>query len=139
VRGELVERDARLAAVRHVLPGEGDERGEVGVAVARLGEQRQMRDERRCVTRRRRDDDGELRADDRRQLGLARGGGEADDPSELVVIGDRERGEPEVLRPRDERLGQRSAVEEGERGVGVELGVAHSSELVGWIAGSLVG
>jgi hypothetical protein len=119
--------------VRHVLAREGDERGEVGVAVARLGEQRQMRDERRRVTDAGRNDDGELRADDRRQLGLAGRGGEADDPSELVVIGDRERGEPELLRPRDERLGERGTVEEGESGVGVKLGVAHSGELVGWI------
>jgi hypothetical protein len=69
--------------MRHVLPREGDERGEVGVALARLGEEGQVGDERLATLR---DDDGELRADDRRQLRVARRGGEADDPSELVVI-----------------------------------------------------
>ena len=119
-----------MTAVRHVLPREGDEGGEVGVAVARLGEQWQMRDERLAALRY---DDGELRPDDRRQLHLARRGGEANDPSELVVVGDRERGEPELLCPRDERLGKRGAVEEREGGVGVELGVLHFGELVSWL------
>jgi hypothetical protein len=113
--------------VRHVLARDGDERGEVGIAVARLGEQGQVRDERLRFTSAGGDDDGELRTDDRRQLGLARGGCEADDASELVVIGDRERGEAELLRARDERLGKRGAVEEGEGGMGVELGVSPQS------------
>ena len=139
MRGELVERDARLATVRHVLPREGDERGEVAVALARLGEQRQVRDERLRVTRARWNDDGELGADDRRQLRFARRGGEADDASELVVVGDRERGEAELLRARDERLGERGAVEEREGGVGVELGVGNHRELVSWMASWLVG
>ena len=84
------------------------------------------------VARRRSNDDGELRADDRRQLRLARRGGEAHDAAELVVVGDRERGEAELLRARDERLGKRGAVEEREGGVGVELGVLHCGELVSW-------
>ena len=84
-------------------------------------------------------DDGELGADDRRELGLARRGGEADDPPELVVVSDRQRGEPELLRPRDERLGEHGAVEKGEGGVGVELGVLHGGELVSWIASWVVG
>jgi hypothetical protein len=38
------------------------------------------------------------------------------------VIGERERGEAELLCAQHERLGKRGAVEEGEGGVGVELG-----------------
>ena len=84
-------------------------------------------------------DDGELGPDDRRQLRVACRRREADDASELVMVGDGERGEAELLRARDERLGERGAVEEGESGVGVELGVLHCGELVSWIASWLVG
>ena len=124
VRCELVERHARRAA-RCIASCEGDERGEVAVSLARFGEQGQVGDEWLGVVSARLDGDGELRTDEPAQPRLVRRDGEAHGATELVVIGEREGGEAEFLRARDERLGQRGAVEQGEAGVTVELSVGH--------------
>ncbi len=65
----------------------------------------------------------ELQPDDRVQPGLAGRGREPDDPVETLVIGDRERRQPELDRPLDELIGGRGAIQEREVRVAVELGV----------------
>ena len=67
--------------------------------------------------------DGELRADEAGEPHVARGGGEADRAAELVVVGEGECGQPELGRARDEQLRQRGAIEQGEAGMTVQLGV----------------
>ena len=69
--------------------------------------------------------EGELGAEHSGKVVLAGGEREAHDAVEAVVIGDRERGEPEARRLRRQLLGVTGAVEEGEIGVAVELGVRH--------------
>ena len=121
MRRELVERDARLTATRRIAARERDERGEVGVPLARLGKQREMGEQRIPVARA--DGHGELGADETGESRVARGGGEADRAPELVVIGEGERGKSELGRARDEQLRQRGAIEQGEAGMTVQLGV----------------
>jgi len=60
---------------------------------------------------RERDIDGELGAEYPGQTGLAGGGREAHRATDIIVIGEGERGEPEVARARDERLGIARAIE----------------------------
>ena len=65
----------------------------------------------------------ELGADDAADPELGRGLREPDRSPQVVVIGESERGIAECLGSRDECLGFGGAVEEGEDGVAVELGV----------------
>ena len=67
----------------------------------------------------------DLGAEHRRQADGAGGLGEAHDAVEAVVVGERERLEPEPGRLGDQFLGVRGAVEEREVGVAVQLGVRH--------------
>ena len=70
-----------------------------------------------------RDAEGELGAEDRPHAERAGRLGEPDDAVEPVVVGERERLEPEPGRLLGELLRLARAVEEAERGVGVQLGV----------------
>jgi hypothetical protein len=67
--------------------------------------------------------EGELSAENGREAVRTGGLGEADDAVEAVVIGDREPGEPEPGGLVGQLLGMAGAVEEGEVGVAVQLGV----------------
>src|SRR5438128_12373689 len=58
---ELFERDARAAACLRISSSECDQRREIRVALARLGEQRQVRDELLVIVW---NGDGELRTND---------------------------------------------------------------------------
>ena len=69
--------------------------------------------------------EGELGAEDGGQVQLAGRLGEADHAVEAVVIGERQRLEPEAGGLGHQLLGERGAVEEREVGVGVQLGVGH--------------
>ena len=88
---------------------------EVGVAAARLDEERHVR---ASVER-------HLRAGDRPHTGVLRGVGELERAVDAVVVGQRERLVAELGGPRDELLRMRRAVEERVRGVAVQLDVAH--------------
>ena len=67
---------------------------------------------------------GQLGTEDRGQSHTHCRPGEPDDAVEAVVVGDREPVEAEASRLVDELLGVAGAVEEGEVGVAVQLGVA---------------
>ncbi len=118
VRRELVERDARLAA-RMVETRPRDQCAEMAPSLPRLREADEMGAETRDLvlaahhTRnhprafeswRQRHVDGEFGAENPRKSRGPRGGREAHRPAEVVVVGEREGGEPERLRARDEGL-----------------------------------
>jgi hypothetical protein len=69
--------------------------------------------------------EGELAAEHRGEAVGSRCFGEADDAVEAVVIGERQRLEPQPHRLFDQLLGMGPAVEEAEVGVAVQLGVRH--------------
>ena len=71
------------------------------------------------------DPERQLGAEDRREAVVARGEREAHHAVEAVVVGDGQAGEPEARRFDRQLLGMAGAVEEGEVGVAVELGVRH--------------
>ena len=59
---------------------------------------------------------------------VARRRGEAHHASQLVVIGEGERGQPQLRRARDEQLRERRRRRGGRSGVAVQLGVGHRSQ-----------
>ena len=121
VTGECIEIDAWLAA-RSLHARERHERGEIAVAFARLGEQDEVM-EILGRGRERLDRDRQLRADDRADADLAGCLREAHRATQLVMVGERERGIAQLRRACDEHFGERGTVEQRERRVAVELHV----------------
>ena len=74
------------------------------------------------------DPERQLGAEDRREVVLTRREREAHRAVETVVVGDRQPGQPEARRLLRQLLGVAGAVEEGEVGVAVQLGVAMFGE-----------
>ncbi len=94
----------------------GDRPAEVAVARRRLAQHGHV--ERPCVIAH-----GQLGAGDRPHPGIACRLGEDERAAQVVVIGQRERLEPELGGPQGELLGLGGAVQERERRVAVQLGV----------------
>ena len=69
--------------------------------------------------------DRELCPNDGRQSGFQCRGVEPHRSAQLVVIGDRERGQPELHGARDEHLRKRGAIEQREAGMTVKFRVLH--------------
>lgn len=67
--------------------------------------------------------DRQLGPDDPREVGGLRGCGEAHRAAQVIVVGERERGEPQFHRALHEALRVGSAVEQREGGVAMQLGV----------------
>src|SRR5690606_31436910 len=99
VCGELFEGDAWMAA-RMIATCARDERADVTVSLARLGEEHQARGA-ISVGRYERD----LRADDAADAEFTRSGGETHSAAEVVVIGEREGGRAERVGACGECLG----------------------------------
>lgn len=122
---EAGEREARRALLSREL-ALADRSGEAGVPAGSLGEDHEMLAGRvghpvrgwAAV-------DGELGAEDGREVDLGGRRGEPDDAVEAVVVRDGEGGEAEAARLVDELLGVTRPVEEREVGVAMQLGVGH--------------
>src|SRR6266508_1669530 len=95
----------------------GDQPAQVRVSLGRLGEERHGG----TVEQR------ELGAGDRRETELLRRVRERQRAVETFVVGEGERRKTEPLRRERELLGERGAVQEGEGGVAMELGVHRRS------------
>ena len=127
VARERVEIHARSPA-RVIEPRPRDERTQVAVSHAVLGEQHEVRQQRfgfggagsvhHLYT--------QLHTDQPRKLRLPRRRGEPHHAADVVVIGERERAKPKRHRARHELLWVRGPVEHRERGVAVQFGVRHS-------------
>ena len=123
--GEPVEREARRALLPRELPL-ADRPGEAGVPAGPLGEHDEVLARRvGDPVRGRAAVEGELGAEDGREVDLGGRRGEPDDPVEAVVVGDRQGGEAEAARLVDELLGVARPIEEREVGVAMQLGVGH--------------
>ncbi len=110
---EVVERGGSLGVGGHAIEARGGEQpAEVGVALLRLGQERQVL--RGCIgcaqrgVRRQR----HLRPEDGVQAGAAGGAPEAHDPRERIVVGERQCVKSQHLGARHKRLGERGAVKQ---------------------------
>ena len=120
--GALAQRVQRRARARAVLDVRGREQlREIGVARARLGEQRDV--EGAVLV-----GDRQLASGDGPQAERLGGVRELERAAEVVVIGQRERPVAELVRTGDQFLRPRGAVEEGVGRVAVELRVGNRQE-----------
>jgi hypothetical protein len=141
VARERVEVDAGVPALAsHARPR--DERRDVAVALARLGEEEEMgavgfgvRGSGFRICRnpepgtRNPDVDRQLHPHDPADRVLLGGLGEADDATEVVVVGEGERGVAERGGARDERLGGGGAIHQREHGMAVQLDVVRGARV----------
>ena len=127
VPGQVVDETGRVVDGAALLPGQlggGDRRGDAVVALGPPGEDEQVLPDRVGLpTLRRGQAEGELGAEDCREVVALRGLGETWRPVEAVVVGQREAAQPEPDRLLDQLARTARPVEEGEVRVGVQLGV----------------
>ena len=129
VVGQGVEGDDRLALLPAGQVGLGDDPAEAGVALGVPGQHHQVGavgvGDAGAERPGSGPGDGELGPEDGGQADGPGRLGEADHPVEAVVVGEGQGGQAEPGRLRGQLLGMAGPVEEGEVGVGVELGVGH--------------
>ena len=122
-RVQVIHRPALLT------PGqlrEGDHPGQPRVAFRSSGQDEQVPPGRvRRPVLRPRQLQRQLRPEHRRDAQLAGGVGEADHPVQAVVVGDRQPGQPQLVRLLDQLLRVRGPVQEAEVGVAVQLDIVH--------------